>query len=340
MRKERAFIGFDGFIDSIVRVIDRHRSSGRTLIDSIDAFGQRILGARGKSTNVELETVNRKIGGNGPILSEALRKLGFSTTYVGTVDHEIFKQFSRDNGAISIGKPGETLAMEFEDGKIIFGEMHDVAKVDIDWIFRHVGQRHFVEILNSCDLLCFVNWTMLIGLDSILEFAAGEMAGGEKIFFFDLADPEKRTVADLRTMCSLMGNFTKHGKVILGANLKEAGHILSATGGDENVAETRESMIDAAAAMRQTLGIQACFIHANTVAAGYDGTAASVGGYFSPHPKILTGAGDHFNAGFLSEYASNFNMLSALHSGSATAKYYVDSAVSPNVQQMEKTRMI
>jgi hypothetical protein len=159
MRKRRAFIGFDGFVDSIVRVVDCHKSDGRTLISSIDAFGQRILGAKGKSTNVELETVSKKIGGNGPILSEALRQLGLSTTYIGTVEHEMFKQFSRDNGAISIGEPGETLALEFKDGKIIFGEMRDVAKLAIDWIFRHVGRQYFAEILNSCDLLCFVNWT-------------------------------------------------------------------------------------------------------------------------------------------------------------------------------------
>ncbi|MDR2435777.1 MAG: hypothetical protein LBD33_00465 [Puniceicoccales bacterium] len=340
MRKRRAFIGFDGFVDSIVRVVDCHRSDGRTLISSIDAFGRRVLGAKGKSTNIELETVNKKFGGNGPILSEALRKLGFSTIYVGTVGHEIFKQFSEHNGAISIGEPGETLALEFEDGKIIFGEMRDVARVDIDWIFRHIDRQYFVEILNSCDLLCFVNWTMLIGLGSILEFAIGEIVGDEKIFFFDLADPEKRTLADLRTMCSAMGNFAKRGKVILGANLKEAGHILSAMGEDENIVETRESMVDAAMVMQKTLGIQACFVHANTAAAGYDGAAASVVGYFSPHPKILTGAGDHFNGGFLSEYVENFNMLSALHSGSAAARYYIDSAISPNIQQMEEMKII
>jgi hypothetical protein len=335
MKNRRAFIGFDGFVDSIIRVVDCHGGDGKTYIGSVGDFGRRILGASGKSTNIELETAGEKIGGNGPILSEALRKLGLSTTYIGTVDHEIFKQFSVDNSAIAIGKPGKTQALEFGDGKIIFGEMHDVARVNIDWVFRHIGRQRFAEILNSCDLLCFVNWTMLIGLGSILEFVGGEVVDGEKIFFFDLADPEKRTAADLRAMCSAMGNFSRRGKVILGTNLKEAGHVLSAIGRSENVAETRSSMVEAAAAMREILGIHACFVHANTMAAGCDGTVASVAGYFSTHPKILTGAGDHFNAGFLGEYSSNFNMLSALHAGSATAKYYVDSATSPNLQQME-----
>jgi hypothetical protein len=118
---------------------------------------------------------------------------------------------------------------------------------------------------------------MLIGLGSILEFASGEIVDGEKMGFFDLADPEKRTVADLRAMCSAMGKFSRHGKVILGTNLKEAGHVLSAIGEGENVAETHESMVKAATEMRKILGIHACFVHANTMAAGCDGTVAGGG---------------------------------------------------------------
>jgi hypothetical protein len=136
-----------------------------------------------------------------------------------------------------------------------------------------------------------------------------------------------------------MGNFAKRGKVILGTNLKEAGHVLSAIGENGHVVEACESMIDAAVAMQKILHIQACFVHANTMAAGYDGTAASVNGYFSSHPKILTGAGDHFNAGFLSEYVNTFDILSALNFGSATAKYYVNNAISPNIQEAKGTIM-
>jgi sugar/nucleoside kinase (ribokinase family) len=75
------------------------------------------------------------------------------------------------------------------------------------------------------------------------------------------------------------------------------------------------------------------------MAAGYNGTAALAGGYFSPHPKISTGAGDHFNGGFLSEYADSFDLQAALHAGSAAAKYYVDNASSPGILQVRQTRL-
>ncbi|MDR3274150.1 MAG: carbohydrate kinase family protein [Puniceicoccales bacterium] len=339
MKSKRAFIGFDGFVDTIIRVVDYHDDSGKVYINSIGDFGRRILDASGKSTNIEFETVCKKIGGNGPLLSEALRKFGVDTTYIGTIDHEIFSKFSADNNATSIGRPGETQALEFGDGKIILGEMYSVAEIDLGCILQHIGGQNFIETLHSCDLMCFVNWTMLTKLNGILEFILDEMVGEGKIFFFDLADPAKRTVADIRSICDIMGKFNKLGKVILGVNLKEAARLLSVLGGNEQVSEARESIASAAKMIREDVGIHACFVHANTMAAGYDGTSAFVDGYFSPHPKISTGAGDHFNAGFLSEYIGNSDILAALHSGSATARYYVDNADSPNVAQMQQARL-
>ncbi|MDR1256019.1 MAG: hypothetical protein LBJ94_03820 [Puniceicoccales bacterium] len=333
-----AFIGFDGFVDRIIRVIDHWGSGGKVHVDSIGDFGRKILAASGKSTNIELESICEKIGGNGPLLSEALRKLGTKTIYVGTIGHEIFDKFAADNNAISIGQPGKSQALEFNDGKVIFGEMCDVAKVDLDLILRHVGRQKFIETLRACDLLCFVNWTMLTKLNGILEFVLGEVGAG-KIFFFDLADPAKRTADDIRSICTLIGNFSELGKVILGANLREAAQILAALGKDEQAEETRESMTNAAKIIGESIGIEACFVHANTMAAGYDGTSACVNGYFSPHPKISTGAGDHFNAGFLQEYVATFNLSMALHGGSAAAKYYVDNAMAPSLTQVKQMRL-
>jgi hypothetical protein len=336
---KRAFIGFDGFVDTIVRAVDRHADGKRVYIETIGDFGQRISNASGKSTNIELEVVGKKVGGNGPILSAALRALGFHTTCIGPLDHEIFAQFSTENNAISIGYPGETRALEFADGKILFGEMNGVEKIDIDRILQHVGEEKFVKILHSCDLLCFVNWTMLTKLDGILRWVLGKMNRGDKFIFFDIADPAKRSGEDVGTLCTTIRRFNGCGKVILGLNLKEASHLLPTIGGREKISETPESLTAAAKTIGQGLGIHACFIHANTVSAGYNGASAFASGYFSPHPKISTGAGDHFNGGFLSEYADNFDLLAALHAGSAAAKYYVDSASSPNALQVRQTRM-
>ncbi|MDR0715575.1 MAG: PfkB family carbohydrate kinase [Puniceicoccales bacterium] len=91
--------------------------------------------------------------------------------------------------------------------------------------------------------------------------------------------------------------------------------------------------------IRESIGISACFVHANTMSAGYDGKHSFAEGYFSRHPKISTGAGDHFNGGLLSEYTKTFDLTAALHSGSAAAKYYVENAAPPNTIQIQQMRL-
>src|SRR5450432_302213 len=66
-------IGFDGFIDTILHVVDTRQSANEyTRIDTLKAFGERIVAAAGKSTNVEVVVQAVKLGGNGPIMANAM----------------------------------------------------------------------------------------------------------------------------------------------------------------------------------------------------------------------------------------------------------------------------
>ena len=63
-----AFVGLDGFVDEILHVVDKRenaRSFQRFL--TIGKFAERIAGAAGQSTNVELVSQRIKLGGNGQI---------------------------------------------------------------------------------------------------------------------------------------------------------------------------------------------------------------------------------------------------------------------------------
>src|SRR5437870_3396521 len=73
-----ALVGFDGFVDTIVTPVGLRRSAGEnfTPISTLTELGQRILGAAGKSTNIELYPRTDKLGGNGPIMANALLAAG------------------------------------------------------------------------------------------------------------------------------------------------------------------------------------------------------------------------------------------------------------------------
>src|SRR5206468_7525083 len=114
----KATIGIDGFVDEIIAVVDkRHSVEGYDAIPSIDMFGNKILRAAGQSSNYELVVKQMKLGGNGPIMANALASHGMSVTYIGCVGyptiHPVFQELARRATVISIAEPGTTEALEY-----------------------------------------------------------------------------------------------------------------------------------------------------------------------------------------------------------------------------------
>src|SRR6185436_13868347 len=79
-----AFIGLDGFVDEIIHLVDvRHNAGSFERIPSIAKLSERLAAAAGKSTNIEAVVQRVKLGGNGPIMANALSRFGMAVTYVG-----------------------------------------------------------------------------------------------------------------------------------------------------------------------------------------------------------------------------------------------------------------
>ena len=83
-----AFVGLDGFVDDILHVVDKRESADKYLrLPTIAQFAERVAGAAGRSTNVELVSQLNKLGGNGPIMANALASFGLKVTYLGILGY-------------------------------------------------------------------------------------------------------------------------------------------------------------------------------------------------------------------------------------------------------------
>ncbi|MGE9297276.1 MAG: PfkB family carbohydrate kinase, partial [Puniceicoccales bacterium] len=69
-----ALIGFDGFVDKIVHPVKQRFGKGDDFerISTIAEFGKRISDAAGRSANIEMYQQLEKLGGNGPIMANAM----------------------------------------------------------------------------------------------------------------------------------------------------------------------------------------------------------------------------------------------------------------------------
>ncbi|MEX0745004.1 MAG: hypothetical protein WD118_05335 [Phycisphaeraceae bacterium] len=346
-------VGFDGFVDSIIQVVDkRHDMQRYEPVRTIETFGQRIVDAAGQSANFELVTTLQKLGGNGPIMANALAAAGLQVNYVGALGlpdlHPVFEDFARHASVHSISEPGYTDALEFADGKLLLGKHATLMGVDQQHIDDHVGRATFDKLAAGSRLIGMVNWTMLPKVEAIwqdliervLPGAPATVAGRRRLIFIDLADPAKRTDDDIRRALKLCGQLNEHADVVLGVNLKEAGQVarvldVAVTGDAEAAIETT------ACGIRRAMDLHCVVIHPRRGAAAAmcgedqaEAASASFAGPFVSEPKLSTGAGDNFNAGFCLGLLADLDIEQALCAGTATSGYYVRQGQSPSLEQL------
>lgn len=339
----QAMVGLDGFVDEIIAVVDKWVSPGKyEPVKTIDALAAKIARAAGQSSNYELQVKQMKLGGNGPIMANALASLGMNVTYIGNLGyptvHPVFEEFARRARVISIAEPGHTDALEFADGKLMLGKHASLHDVSWENLLQRVGRDELTGLVNRAQLIGMVNWTMLPHMSRIWSHLIDEILpaveGRRRKLFVDLADPEKRTAADIRDAMGLLTRFSAHAEVILGLNLKESSSVAEVLG--LKVPGDAEAAIEQTAkSIRAALGLSCVVIHPRRSAAAADAQhSATFLGPFVQQPKISTGAGDHFNAGFCLGQVLGFTLEESLCCGVATSGYYVRTADSPTAAQL------
>lgn len=358
----KAVVGFDGFVDSIIHVVDKRRTMVREdfeRIRTIPEFAARCGAAAGRSANIELVVQDVRFGGNGPLFSSAVGRLGAGVTYIGAVGVEedptqvdpIFAPFAeRCERVIPLCGPARTDALEFEDGKIMLGKPDAVQRVTWSKIKEVVGLERIAEMMRRASLLSVVNWTLSGGVEGIWVGLRDEVfgrlgeapggGGGRRTLFIDLSDPAKRTDGDIARAMGLLATLQPLVSVTLGLNLAESGRIARVMGvggyDDEHNMSLAEMVPQTAERLRQKLGLDCVVIHQHTGAGASDSTG-EIGWFTGPYtrrPRISTGAGDHFGGGFGFARSAGLGLLDSLAAACGVAGAYVRDAQSPTLDRL------
>ena len=162
-------VGFDGFVDTIVTPVGLRRGAGEdfTPIATLAELGHRITAAAGKSTNIELYPRLDKLGGNGPIMANALLSAGARVTYIGALGvpavHPVFAEMAARARTVSICAAAQTTAIECGDGKLMLGQMRCLDEITYDRICAVMGEAAFHAEVASASMVAFLDSVALGG---------------------------------------------------------------------------------------------------------------------------------------------------------------------------------
>ncbi|MGD9910264.1 MAG: PfkB family carbohydrate kinase [Candidatus Izemoplasmatales bacterium] len=341
-------IGFDGFVDEIIHAVDK-RLDALTFnrIETIEALAKRIERASGLSTNIELVPVIKKIGGNGPIMCNALARHDASLTYLGALGvpniDEVFMAMPKNVTIHSFANSGHTDALEFDDGKLMLGKMISLNDVTYDNLVSTYGKENLVNLLSNTDLLAMVNWSMLPELTNLWKKLLQEIVPllpektKKPVLFVDLADPEKREDEEITDALKLLQQFNSKFYTIVGFNKKEAYDVAAVLDlfDDPSLEHMQVSLEDLNQALYEYLAVDSVVIHpVDRSCTVVNGTFFEEAGPYVKKPKLTTGAGDNFNAGFVLGMMLGLSPDEALLLGMSTSGFYVRNAYSPNFKEL------
>lgn len=205
---------------------------------------------------------------------------------------------------------------------------------DISWeqLIATSSPQELAQVLNDVAMIACVNWTMLPFMNTIYQGLTELLSQSEthSTVFIDLTDPRKRTKADIAEALDLLGAMQANADVILGLNENESAQVADLQG----LAQT-EDLEERAALIRDNVALHTVTIHPveGAVVASDAGTFELDGPYTSA-PRLTTGAGDNFNAGFCTGYLAGLSPEQCLATGVCTSGFYVRNCRSPKRNEL------
>lgn len=337
--REKVTIGFDGYIDELISVVrNRIDPDNFQPFTSIGEFAGALQQSKG-SCGFEITTIDKRMGGNGPILANALANMGVQTTCVGTFGKPVDELFlqSKVNEWISIGEVAHTLAFEFQDGKLMLGNQDGLNRVTWDSLLQNAGMEQLISCFSGSRIIGITNWSQMAGSNDlwrgILENCMPRLDPSVRRFlFFDLADPSIRSTQELYDGLKLIEAFRKYGTTVLGLNKMEANLVCRCLYGGQSQDTSFELT---GRKITDKLNVDILVLHSSErVSVFANGRSAAADCVRVADPKVLTGCGDNFNAGFCLGLLLELPVDTCIKLGSYTAAYYIANAVSPGYEDL------
>ncbi|MFW9950937.1 MAG: hypothetical protein ACFFKA_12540 [Candidatus Thorarchaeota archaeon] len=347
--KKYAFLGFDGYIDSLYSIVkNRIDSKEWTRMESMRTFGELLIEVSGSSGNIERVLKKKIFGGFAPNTSRAMNALGAHTFLIGALGipklSQLYKRQPNEE-VYSIAEPGETLGLEFDDGKIMITDFAPILNLDWVQLLSKIPIDKLSTLIDNSNILGFGHWALIPNLNQIWQYFISDLFPSlknleKKLFFVDIADIRKRNPSDIKALVQILQKIETFMPVMLSSNDQEAALLSKIL---DNISEIDPSKpnfndyIEGGLQLNKEIKISYFVIHSphfatiTTKESHYWVTE----GYTSK-PKYTVAAGDHFHSAVALGLSSNLTPPESLLIGNALTAIFVRTGLSPNFEQLTR----
>lgn len=341
--QKQVVAGFDGFIDSIQKVILRYpEKKPAEYFKTVGDFGQYISDKQTGGLSLETEEITKKIGGNVPIMANAMAELGVKAHCIGAFGYPVidpvFLTMHHNTNLYSFADPGITSALEFNDGKIMLAQMTGLNNSGWEQVKNAVAPEQIIKIFSECNMLCLLNWSEIrhaseIWVGLLREIFPNLVREKRMKIFFDLSDCSKFSNEKILEAINLVRLFSNFGDVTLSLNRNEAALVYQSI-----VSSACDDLEITGGRISEFMNIETIIIHTASRSLAWQGSKIfRSDGFKLKDPQISTGAGDNFNAGFCIGQLLELEPGESLTLANLVAASYMQNGKSADWKQLQST---
>lgn len=333
-----AFLGFDACIDNIVRVVkEKDENDEHGFYSNSRDFAEFLISRENRSCGIELHTHLSKTGGNMVITGNALGNLGVKADCVGTFGFPeilpVFKSISPNCILHTVGETITATALEFNDSKFILFDPGPYDNLTWEGIKTTLGLKKLTQLFSGKQLISLLNWSEIRNSTAIWEgilddiLPALSSSARAEYFFTDLSDCSRKSKEEIKSAIKLLSRFRKYFRVVISLNQNEAEMVSAAF--DLKPVHSDEDFVKS---LFKIINSDILVLHRPKDAISFDGISyEKCDTFFCKEPRILTGGGDNFNAGYCFSLLNNFDPFQSLLVANAVSGSYVKTGISPDV---------
>ena len=350
--KMNAFLGFDGYVDSLYSLVQsRENSSKWEKMENMKVFGERILQVAGSATSIERILKRKVSGGFAPNTCKAIHSLGMPVTLVAAIGHpEIHNAFiplsaHKSIETLPISNPGETIGLEFNDGKIMLTDFENIFNIKWELLVKRIGVRVLADKIENSNIIGLGHWSLIPDLTDIwnqmLDIIFPSIRSEKKLFFADLSDIKKRSKSDIIEMVNTLNKIDEYIPVLLSLNDQEAIDISRALDGVVSIdpkLPSNAGYYEAGKNINTIANLSYLVIHSPHFATitTKDQEHYWVTEGYTSKPRFTTGAGDHFHSGVVVGLSCGLNPAESILLGNALTAIFVRTGNSPSLKELER----